>query len=63
MPGADAQPATFANGTTGTLTVSVPAGTPSGARGVVFLASQPARTSGAAAYGPRMLWPLFVDVQ
>ncbi|HEX8795608.1 MAG TPA: hypothetical protein VF765_31880 [Polyangiaceae bacterium] len=62
VPGAQSQPASLSNGTTGTLTVSAVAGTPSGSRGIVFLSSSPSPTPAALAYANRTLWPVMVEV-
>ncbi|HEY5243945.1 MAG TPA: hypothetical protein VIJ22_20830 [Polyangiaceae bacterium] len=56
------QPELFGNGTPGTLTVTVPAGTPSGSHGVVFIEAVPASSPGGVAYGSWGIWPVIVDV-
>jgi hypothetical protein len=56
------EPELFGNGTPGMLTVTVPAGTPSGSHGVVFIEAVPASSPGALAYGSWGIWPVIVDV-
>jgi hypothetical protein len=56
------QPGQFANGTAGTLTVTVPAGTPSGGKGVVFIESVPASAPQGLAFANWGLWPVLVEV-
>jgi hypothetical protein len=61
-PTVSAQPSLFGNATAGTLTLTVPPGTPSGSRGIVFIESVPTSAPQGVAFGSWGLWPVIVDV-